>query len=106
MPAPEVRVTWTLGESTGVQSTASVDLYGYTREINCYMQTDGAATASMEMMTSRNSTGPWVTMGSSQSLSTGATVVPGFTGPWLWIAPRLISINSTANRVFIELVGN
>jgi hypothetical protein len=57
-------------------------------------------------MTSRNSTGPWVTMGSSQSLSTGALVVPGFTGPYLFVTPRLIAINSTANRVFVELVGN
>lgn len=105
MPFPEVKTAWTLGPSTGVNSTA-YDVGGFTREINCYMQTDGSATASIELMTGRTSTGPWVTMGSSQSLSTGALVVPGFTGPFLFVTPRLIAINSTANRVFVELVGN
>lgn len=105
MAVLEIHKLWTLGPSTGV-STEAVSAGGYTRELNCYFQTDGVATASMELVTSRNSTGPWVTMGSSQSLSTGATVVPGFTGPYLYLSVRLISINSTANRVFAELVGN
>lgn len=105
MLIPEVRKLWTLGASTGI-STDVVRLDGMTREINVYIQTDGASTASVEMVTSRTSTGPWVTMGSSQSLSTGSLVVPGFTGPFLFVAPRLIAINSTANQVFVELVGN
>lgn len=105
MPLLEAHQLWTLGPSTGV-STSAINLGGYPQEINCYMQTDGAATASIELMTARTSTGPWVTMGSSQSLSTGAVVVPGFSGPFLYVTPRLIAINSTANRVFVELVGN
>jgi hypothetical protein len=105
MAVLEVHTSWTLGQSTGVSTTVYA-INGYTREMNCYMQTDGAATASIELMTARTSTGPWVTLGSSQSLSTGSLVVPGFTGPFLYVAPRLIAINSTANRVFVELVGN
>ena len=105
MPIPEARRLWTLGASTGIASDP-VNLQAMTREINVYMQTDGASTASVEMVTSRTSTGPWVTLGSSQSLSTGAVVVAGFTGPYLWVTPRLIAINSTANQVFVELLGD
>jgi hypothetical protein len=100
----EARKLWTLGASTGV-STDVLRLDGLSREINVYIQTDGASTASVEMMTARTSTGPFVTLGSSQSLSTGSAVVVGFSGPYLFLAPRLIAINSTANSVFVELVA-
>lgn len=101
----EVNKLWTLGASTGISSDV-LNLAGMSREISCYIQTDGASTASVELMTARTSTGPWVTMGSSQNLSTGQLVVVGFTGPYLYLAPRLIAINSTANQVFVQLVGN
>lgn len=101
----EARKLWTLGPSTGV-STDFLYLEGFTRAINVYIQTDGAATATVEMMTSRNSTGPWSVVGSSQVLSTGQNTVIGFTGPWLYMAPRLAAVNSTNNRVFVELVAS
>jgi hypothetical protein len=104
MTLVEANKLWTLGASTGV-STDPVYLAGLCQKVNVYFQTDGASTASLEMMTSRTSTGPWVSMGSSQSLSTGQTIVIGFDGPVLYMAPRLIAINSTANQVFVTLVA-
>lgn len=104
MPIPDIRYTWTLGASTGIAADP-VQLQGV-REHTWHIQTDGASTASVEIMVARTSTGPWATIGSSQTLSTGQLVTLGFTGPYLYAAPRLITINSTANRVFVDLVGN
>ena len=103
MPMIEVRHLWTLGTSTG-QSTDVIALDNV-QDHTWHCQTDGDSTASLEIRVSRTTTGPWATIGSSQALSTGELVTLSFTGPYLYAAPRLIAINSTANRVFIDLVG-
>lgn len=101
----EVRHTWSLGESTGVAENV-LRLDGHTREHTVYLETAAGSTASVELVSARNSTGPFAVLGSSQTLSSGALVILGFTGPYLYVAPRLIAIDSTSNRVTVTWVGN
>ena len=83
-----------------------LNLDGGTRELTFYIETDAASTASVELHTARSSAGPWVTLGSSQAIDAASAVTLSFTGTYLTITPRLIAINSTANRVYVEVVGN
>jgi hypothetical protein len=97
----EVNVQNLLGATGGGNS---YNCFGYVDQASFYIETDGAATCSYQIRTSRTSTGPWVSL-SSGTLSTGAVDFVQLPGPFNWISPRIKTINSTANQVAIRMTA-
>lgn len=109
----EVRYKWSFGlqagasgailGSTGAGTRQPID--GNAREHSFFIETDAAATCSYQILVARTLTGPTVSF-SSGTLGTSAIDVVQITGPLLFAFPRIKTLNSTANVVTVELVGN
>lgn len=109
----EGRFVWTFGQNaTGsganLNSTGTGQrfaLTGLARENSFYIETDAAATCSYQIITARTLTGAQVVL-SSGTLSTSGLDLVQITGPLQYVYPRIKTLNSTANLVTVEYLGN
>ena len=83
------------GAGTPVQVTGAVNFSAW------YASVSTASTATVEIQSAMDSTGPWF-VESSTSLTTGSMRVLRITGPLLWVRPNN---NSTGDRVTVRGVG-
>ena len=102
MPLIENRMTWSF-TSSGSQSTSAIAIGGMNRELTAYVQTKENTTATVQMLSGRTSTSPGAVIGST-SLSTGATHIMQFTGPFLSLWPYVTAM--TTGTVTVEIIGN
>ena len=109
----EARNVWSFGLQAGASGSilgatgAGVRYFvnGLAREHSVYVETDGGATCSYQVLTARTLTGASVVL-SSGTLSTGAVDIVQITGPLAYIFPRIKTLTSTSVVVTVELLGN
>lgn len=110
----EIRAKWIFGTAPSGEGGAvlgstgtgtRVNINGFAEEQMFYIETDAACTCSYQLLVWRNQTGGASQVLSSGTLSTSQLDVIHITGPLAFVAPRIKTINSTANGVVVELYG-
>lgn len=87
MSARELQQTWAWSTSaTTGGSTSAVDVHGNVCEWVCYVRTGPGCTATVDLQSADNSSGPWASEFSTV-LGTSASVVKRGSGPFGWIRP-------------------
>src|SRR6266446_3222382 len=116
MPVLQAHAVWSFGNSASVNATGNVTgstgtgtrvlVSALAREQTFYIEADGGATGSYQILTARAATGGATAVLSSGTLSTSQLDVWQFTGPFQYLTVRIKTLNSTANLIVAELLGN
>lgn len=101
----EAQMGWTVSGTTG--GGKAYKLNGEASLITCYFASSSGCTATVQMQTCvGSSAGPWVGLGNSTALSTGAAAVHQFSGPLEWIRPYCSDIKASTDVVTVRLLAN
>ncbi len=96
------RYTWDLSASSGAGT--ALDFQGFGLETTFYFQLTAAANASsgvtLKIESARLAAGPWATIASTQTTSSGALLVMQVvTGPLLWVRPNVGAAGVTVEGI-------
>ena len=96
------RYTWDLSASSGAGT--AIDFQGFGLETTFYFQVTAVGNASsgvvLKIESARLAAGPWATVASTQTTSSGAiTVMQEVTGPLLWVRPNVAVAGVTVEAI-------
>ena len=101
----EAKRVWTItGTTGGAKAYNPSPMASY---FSCYFVSSSDCTATMQMQTAvGSSAGPWVNLGASTAISTGAAALHQFNGPLEWVRPYCTAISSVSDVVTVTLIAN
>jgi hypothetical protein len=101
----EAKQGWTISGTTG--GGKAYQIGPEASLISVYFTSSSGCTATVQLQTcAGSSAGPWVGMGSSTALSSGATTVHQFSGPLEWVRPYCSAIKASTDVVTVTLIAN
>ena len=100
----EARLGWTFTGTTGGGAAQRVS--DEASLLSCFFTASAGCTATVQLQAAPASTGPWAGLGTSTSLSTGATIVHQFNGPLPWVRPYVTAIAASTDVVSVLLIAN
>lgn len=103
----EAKAAWTFTGSTVASAGKAVALTPEASLISVYFASSSGCTATVQLQTAVGSTlGPWVGLGTSTALSTGALALHQFSGPLAYVRPYLTAIAASTDVVTVTLIAN
>ncbi len=100
----EAHRVWTCSSTGGGKAykpTGEASLF------SVYFTASSGCTATVQLQScAGSSVGPWVGLGTSTTLSTGATILHQFNGPLEWVRPFVTAIKASTDVVTVTLLAN